>query len=411
MSKNLKNIVISLTVTIFCSAVFLFVLYLVKELKLTYILIVIFASIIVGLIVYINLLIFTKQITRLSSSLDENTDKLEKEKARLSYILNNMSQGIVVLDSNKNIIIINDKVACLFDKKYQDYLGKQCDVIFDKEIIINYIDKALRGESVKDYELSIGKKTFRLGFNDLKSNAKGKASQDLKLTIIYTDITDLADASALKQKFISNASHELKSPLTTIIGYQQLISCGLVTDIKEIEDYCSLTIKEAKRMNEIVKEMLELSRIEGNLDSVISDVYLAKIITDLIDNDSLKIKNKNIKVKMKLDEKSFAVMNESHAYSLLNNLIENAIKYNVQGGSISITLTESEFIIKDTGIGISESDQKKIFERFFRSYSVLSEEGSGLGLAIVKHICSQYNFGLFVESKLKKGTTFTVKFK
>lgn len=80
MSKNLKNIVISLTVTIFCSAVFLFVLYLVKELKLTYILIVIFASIIVGLIVYINLLIFTKQITRLSSSLDENTDKLEKEK-------------------------------------------------------------------------------------------------------------------------------------------------------------------------------------------------------------------------------------------------------------------------------------------------------------------------------------------
>lgn len=90
MSKNLKNIVISLTVTIFCSAVFLFVLYLVKELKLTYILIVIFASIIVGLIVYINLLIFTKQITRLSSSLDENTDKLEKEKARLSYILNNM---------------------------------------------------------------------------------------------------------------------------------------------------------------------------------------------------------------------------------------------------------------------------------------------------------------------------------
>ena len=203
----------------------------------------------------------------------------------------------------------------------------------------------------------------------------------------------------------------MKSPLTTIIGYQQLISCGLVTDIKEIEDYCSLTIKEAKRMNEIVKEMLELSRIEGNLDSVISDVYLAKIITDLIDNDSLKIKNKNIKVKMKLDEKSFAVMNESHAYSLLNNLIENAIKYNVQGGSISITLTESEFIIKDTGIGISESDQKKIFERFFRSYSVLSEEGSGLGLAIVKHICSQYNFGLFVESKLKKGTTFTVKFK
>lgn len=411
MSKNLKNIVISLTVTIFCSAVFLFVLYLVKELKLTYILIVIFASIIVGLIVYINLLIFTKQITRLSSSLDENTDKLEKEKARLSYILNNMSQGIVVLDSNKNIIIINDKVACLFDKKYQDYLGKQCDVIFDKEIIINYIDKALRGESVKDYELSIGKKTFRLGFNDLKSNAKAKASQDLKLAIIYTDITDLADASALKQKFISNASHELKSPLTTIIGYQQLISCGLVTDIKEIEDYCSLTIKEAKRMNEIVKEMLELSRIEGNLDSVISDVYLAKIITDLIDNDSLKIKNKNIKVKMKLDEKAFAVMNESHAYSLLNNLIENAIKYNVQGGSISITLTESEFIIKDTGIGISESDQKKIFERFFRSYSVLSEEGSGLGLAIVKHICSQYNFGLFVESKLKKGTTFTVKFK
>lgn len=411
MSKNLKNIVISLTVTIFCSAVFLFVLYLVKELKLTYILIVIFASIIVGLIVYINLLIFTKQITRLSSSLDENTDKLEKEKARLSYILNNMSQGIVVLDSNKNIIIINDKVACLFDKKYQDYLGKQCDVIFDKEIIINYIDKALRGESVKDYELSIGKKTFRLGFNDLKSNAKVKASQDLKLAIIYTDITDLADASALKQKFISNASHELKSPLTTIIGYQQLISCGLVTDIKEIEDYCSLTIKEAKRMNEIVKEMLELSRIEGNLDSVISDVYLAKIITDLIDNDSLKIKNKNIKVKMKLDEKAFAVMNESHAYSLLNNLIENAIKYNVQGGSISITLTESEFIIKDTGIGISESDQKKIFERFFRSYSVLSEEGSGLGLAIVKHICSQYNFGLFVESKLKKGTTFTVKFK
>ena len=99
MSKNLKNIVISLTVTIFCSAVFLFVLYLVKELKLTYILIVIFASIIVGLIVYINLLIFTKQITRLSSSLDENTDKLEKEKEELQNTVNTKQS---TLDSLNN---------------------------------------------------------------------------------------------------------------------------------------------------------------------------------------------------------------------------------------------------------------------------------------------------------------------
>ena len=411
MNKMIKNIIISFAVTIFCSAVFLLILYLASGLDLVSVLFIICTSVIVGLILFIILSINAKQIYKLSSSLDENNNKLEKEKARLSYILNNMSQGIVVLDENKKIIIINDKVACLFNKKYQDFLNKQCDEIFGKDIIASYIDKALKGEEVKDYELSIGNKTFRLGFNDLKSNSKGKASQDLKLAIIYTDITDLADASALKQKFISNASHELKSPLTTIIGYQQLISCGLVKDNKEIKDYCSLTIKEAKRMNEIVKEMLELSRIEGKLDSTISNVYLANIITDLIDNDSLKIKNKDIKVKMQLDEKAFAVMNDSHAYSLLNNLIENAIKYNVQGGSIFIKLTENTFQISDTGIGISESDQKKIFERFFRSYSVMSEEGSGLGLAIVKHICSQYNFKITVSSKLKEGTTFTIIFK
>lgn len=197
--------------------------------------------------------------------------------------------------------------------------------------------------------------------------------------------------------------------MTSIIGYQQLISVGLVKEPQEIKEYGELTLKEAEKMKEIVKDMLVLSRLEGEMDIEIKEVDMCQTFQEVLNSNEIRVKNKNITLDLNLSVCPLNI-NPTHAYSLMNNLFNNAIKYNKNNGKIKVVLNQDNFIVSDNGIGISEKDVEHVFDRFFRAYSVLSEEGSGLGLAIVKHIASLYGYSLSVSSKIHEGSTFTIGF-
>ena len=217
--------------------------------------------------------------------------------------------------------------------------------------------------------------------------------------------------NSLKREFFANASHELKSPLTSIIGYQQLIQQGILTTNEEIQDATLRTIKEAQRMNKLIIEMLDLSRLENNVQTILEDVNVSKIINDCIQELQQSIEKKKIQLITKLDDVTL-VASQSDLYKLIKNILDNSIVYNNENGKIEINLSKNELIISDTGIGISKEDLDHIFERFYRVDKARSKEssGTGLGLSIVKHICLLYGYKIDVDSKLGKGTKITILF-
>ena len=232
------------------------------------------------------------------------------------------------------------------------------------------------------------------------------------VAILMVDITLQESMNSLKREFFANASHELKSPLTSIIGYQQLIQQGILTTNEEIQDATLRTIKEAQRMNKLIIEMLDLSRLENNVQTLIEKVSVNKIINDCLGELRPLIEKKNIDVITNLDD-VLLLASQSDLYKLIKNIVDNAIIYNNENGKLTINLSKNKLIISDTGVGISKDDLEHVFERFYRVDKARSRKssGTGLGLSIVKHICILYGYKISVESQVGKGTTFVIKFK
>lgn len=330
-----------------------------------------------------------------SNTINEQMELLKEEKERIIYIINNISHGLIILDEDKNIELINNFALKILNLNLKNILHKNYLYCFRSQEINDLIKdsdcKAL--EQIKeftingfDYQISINK------FDD-------------KIAIIMTDITELKKLDTTKREFFQNASHELKSPLTSIIGYQQMIKEGILTEEKEIQDATTKTIHEAVRMNDIIIEMLELSKLESEVAFDLEEVDVSEVITEVLQGFEKKCIDKQIKVEQQISSPKIKGCRE-HVYMLIRNIIENAIKYNKNEGSIIISLNHQILSIKDTGIGIEEKNIRRIFERFFRVDKAKSKAlgSTGLGLAIVKHICKLYNYDIEVTSEIGIGT-------
>lgn len=248
-----------------------------------------------------------------------------------------------------------------------------------------------------------------LYINLLKSSWSSATNSHVALLMI--DVTLQENMNSLKREFFANASHELKSPLTSILGYQQLIQQGILITNEEIQDATLRTIKEAQRMNKLIIEMLDLSRLENNVQTILEDVNVSKIINDCLQELKPLIEKKNIEVVTNIEDVTLTT-SQSDLYKLIKNIIDNAVIYNNQNGKITINLRKNELTISDNGIGISKEDLEHIFERFYRVDKARSKEssGTGLGLSIVKHICILYGYKINIESKIGKGTDIKIIF-
>ena len=190
-----------------------------------------------------------------------------------------------------------------------------------------------------------------------------------------------------------------------------MITEGIVQEPEEIIECSKKSIKEANRMNDIVIDMLSLSKIEHKEPVNFELLNIKSIVLELLEIYKNKLEEKTIKVNLDLED-NYINIDKKYADELIINLIDNAIKYNKLNGQIDIKLTKNSFVIKDTGVGMSEEDRKHIFERFYRVDKAKSKAlgGTGLGLAIVKHICERHDFNISVKSKINEGSEFTIDF-
>ena len=219
----------------------------------------------------------------------------------------------------------------------------------------------------------------------------------------------------VRQEFFSNASHELKTPITSVRGYVELLENGMVTDEKMKKDFLSRIKKETQNMTNLINDILMISRLETKEAEVaLSEVRICPLVREVC--SSLEPIAAECKVTVEMNCRPLVMTaNTAQLRELFNNLISNAIKYNKPGGKVFVTVTkevnELIIIVEDTGVGIPEDAKQRVFERFYRVDKGRSKKmgGTGLGLSIVKHVVNYYNGSIELESKMCEGTKFVVR--
>lgn len=335
----------------------------------------------------------------------EKIKEIKNEKAKTESILKEMNQGLVIID-DKRVVLVNKEALKLFKVEYDNVYQKDYIYLIRNIHLQEAIADCIYHNKEQDITLEIDGRYYFF-------TIKRFFSKWLKegVLISFLDITERQNMEIIKKDFFQNASHELKSPLTSIIGYEQMIVSGILEDKDEIKEASLNILKEAKRMNQIIIDMLELSNLEYQKSFNLSLVNLKEVVEDTIKRYTKKANDKNITIETDLNE---VIINTSfnEFETLVSNLIDNAIKYNKINGHIKVKLTKAYLEVYDTGIGISKENQTRIFERFYRVDKAKSKlsGGTGLGLAIVKHICEKLNYKVRVESVVNEYTKFIIYF-
>ncbi len=338
-----------------------------------------------------------------------NLDALTFEKEKIEYIINVLEEGIIVLNSSKEVILINNFSLKILETKKENVINKSYKFMlfppsFEEKI------KELDEKDHIDLVMKINNRDYAFSFSKIKNEIEN----NIIYTILINDITFINETVEMKKEFFQNSSHELKSPLTTIIAYSELINNDLLKSDEEYKDANERILASAKKMKELIQNMLYLSSLENNVHKKEKiDISLSNLINKIIDDNKFKIKDKNVKVNLNVKEEKVLNIEENDADILFRNLFLNALNYVYKDtGVIDITITNDKFIIKDNGIGIKKEDIPNIFTRFKRSDEAIkvNSEGTGLGLAIVKHVLIKYNYKIEVNSNLNEGSEFIITF-
>ena len=347
--------------------------------------------------------LLTLKLNEIETIMHQKFNQIEQEKKESAAIIEKMNQGFILLDEQLNVIMMNSMVEFYFKVTKKEVLNKNYIYLIRDSKLNQAILDCHQNKKDSKIELNFQERHFVIFIQSLSN----------RIGVFVLDDTMKYKIAQSKQDFFANASHELKSPLTAIIGYQQMIQQGIIETKEEIVEATEKTLKEAQRMNQMVVDMLELSRLESEIVEVSEKIDLKQAITNAI--ELLTINDKKKKITFDLDLESFYfTMSEKDASHLIMNLIDNAIKYGNEFGTIKISISNKNHTIKieDDGIGIAKKHQERIFERFYQVDKDRSKNsgGTGLGLAIVKHICVKYNIEIRLKSQLGKGTSIQLIF-
>ena len=343
------------------------------------------------------------EIADVSEKLQNSINEANTERERLDYVLANVSDGITVIDAG-GIVTVMNKVACgVFGG--DGFIGRKYTALTADEKFLSEIGETVALRETRSFEYENEGNIYMV---------IARALENSFTVIVLTDITQIRNGEKMREEFFANASHELKTPLTAIKGFNDLIA--LKTSDEEIKSFTAKSDKEITRLVSLIGDMLDLSKLEnsGKIADA-EELDLGKIATEVA--ESLAPLAANKKISVSVSGNGIVRMEREHAVELVKNLVENAIRYNNENGKVEVAVLNDGgnivLRVKDNGIGIEEEHLGRIFERFYRVNKSRSREtgGTGLGLSIVKHVCALYNAEPVVHSRYGEGTIVEVKFK
>lgn len=350
------------------------------------------------------------EINEINRTISENIKSLKSEKLKSDFLLEQMNQGICVLDKDMKVVLLNQYLQKLYHFNIDFNLNKDYRYLFRDDLIQEKIKQVYKDKGNQNLIEKINDRFYSVTITYSKEDWNFNSG----VILIYTDITTIKDIEILKRDFFVNASHELKSPLTTILGSAELIVQGMVNDEATKNDLIERISSEAKRMNNLVMDMLILSEYESKIKASEKQVInLPRLVEEIVRNLELSISTNGIETIIDVVDVNIYFGHEE-IYQIIKNLVENAIKYGKEKGQvwINLSLDDKHLVIKvkDNGIGIPKKDLGRVFERFYRVDKARSKltGGTGLGLSIVKHIVLNYGGYIDLISNESEGTEVTV---
>lgn len=347
------------------------------------------------------------EVNAMLSEIDDISEKLKialrdatDDKAKLDYILDNVSDGIVALDSEDNVSLINRNATRIFPVGAE---GKRYTVLSADPDFNKAVSETLKTGKDGHFEFSEDGKIYLVNVKPLDNGYT---------VIVLSDVTAMKTGERMRSEFFANASHELKTPLTAVKAFNDMIALEPSGD--KVKEFSQKIDKEVSRIISLINDMLDLSKLESGRPLSPVTVDLAATAREVAESLAPLANEKKVSVSVSGEGKAF--LEREHAVELLKNLTENGIRYNNAGGHVSVIIAEEDdsvsMTVKDDGIGIEEEHLGRICERFYRVNKSRSREtgGTGLGLSIVKHICEIYGADLSITSKIGVGTDITIVF-
>ena len=328
---------------------------------------------------------------------EKELHEAEEEKRFHSLLLDSVSDCLFAFDEEKRIVFASRKARRLID--VDEPIGKKIEDTVNIDSLTELV------ASFPEKQGTIHKEVIIAPFVYWASLSKMEEFYFLSLS----DITLEKKGERERQDFFNTSSHELKTPLTSIMGYSEILSLKEEDPLNK--DLASKIYNESKRMSSLIADMLSISKIDAReKPKDLPLLALKPIAEEAINSLAPLAAKKNIKIEI-VGESSAPIL-EKDAYSIIKNLIENSIKYGIQNGKTTVEFTSRSFFVKDNGIGIDQADQSRVFERFYQVSKGKNrdEGGTGLGLAIIKHLCELYGFRIRLNSALGRGSEFEVIF-
>ena len=329
--------------------------------------------------------------------------KLQHKTDEFIQITSHMQEGLVVLDKETHIRSINSAAMQIFGVGVS-CVGSSFFLVNRSQILRNALNDALdRGHGSAVLELN--GRAYRFDMSSIRSDGNL-----LGAVILAVDVTESQNAEQMRREFSANVSHELKTPLQGIIGSAELLESGMVR-AEDTPRFVGHIRKEAARLVSLIEDIIRLSQLDEGVELPAEQVDMLQLCQDVKEILSPIAADKQVTVH--ITGSGFDVMGVRRMlHEIVYNLCDNAIKYNVPGGSVTIHVENNRLVVKDTGIGIPAIHKDRIFERFYRvdkSHSKASG-GTGLGLSIVKHAVAYHKAEISLDSTPGKGTTITIEF-
>ena len=350
--------------------------------------------------------------------LSDTLSEINGERNKLSTILEYMADGLVAIDLQGGIIHVNPAARALLGLDPEDPLPGNYDDL------MGHIADNIGLERIKgNCEINGAQDIFAYGsgiFAVHYDRFKDEDGEDIGIIILIQDITERQKLEDMQRDFVANVSHELKTPLTTIKSYTETLMDGAVDDPEMARSFLGIVDNEADRMNRLVKDLLQLSRLDHRQERMnFLEGNIVALVRQCMVKVSMTAQQKGHQMNALFDERMNirVLMDKDRMEQVLLNILSNAIKYTPDGGRIDVDIDsdgkEVQIIVSDNGIGISEEELPRIFERFYRVDKARSRSmgGTGLGLAITKQIVEEHQGTITAESTLGKGTKFIITLK
>lgn len=346
-------------------------------------------------------------LTRISQQrrqIDAQLRQLRRRQDEFEQITASMSEGLVLLDNSGVILSINPAAAKLFSAS-SDAVGQDLLTI-ERSMNVSEAMEHARRSGHAEISITRAGREYQIDFSRIESDGAA-----VGVVLLTFDVTERAFAEKARREFTANVSHELKTPLTAILGSSEMIESGMVKP-EDMPRFVGHIHSEAARLLTLIEDIIRLSQLDEGVPLPMEPVDLGDAVQQAASQLGDKARQSMVSVNVSTEPCRIKAVPRL-VHEIVYNLTENAIKYNVEGGSVSLTVTsDGVFTVSDTGIGIAPEHQTRVFERFYRVDKSHSKAigGTGLGLSIVKHACAYLGAQIELQSQPGSGTTISVRF-